>query len=70
MMTTKTINHIQTNIKKHDISVKIISKDTLIKDEFDMLMQNGLAQAKYDNSVSVDEAFIEFKTEITHETYL
>ncbi len=70
MMTTKTINHIQTNIKKHDISVKLISKDTLIKDEFDMLMQNGLAQAKCDNSVSVDEAFIEFKTEITHETYL
>lgn len=47
-----------------DIPDKFITRDTLTKAEFDTMMQNGLAQAKCDDSVSVDEAFNQLKTEI------
>lgn len=47
-----------------DIPDKLITRDILTKAEFDSMMQNGLAQAKCDDSVSVEEAFGQLKTEI------
>ena len=47
-----------------DIPDKLITRDTLTKVEFDTMMQDGLAQAKCDDSVSIDEAFSQLKTEI------
>lgn len=47
-----------------DIPDKLITRDTLTKVEFDAMMQNGLAQAKSDDSVSIDEAFRQLKAEI------
>ena len=47
-----------------DIPDKLITRDTLTKVEFDTMMQNGLAQAKRDDSVSIDEAFRQLKAEI------
>mgnify|MGYP003252686408 FL=1 len=44
-----------------DIPDKLITRDTLIKTEFDTMMQNGLSQAKRDDSVSVEEAFSQLK---------
>ena len=43
---------------------KLITRDTLTKTEFDTMMQNGLSQAKRDDSVSVEEAFSQLKKEI------
>lgn len=47
-----------------DIPDKLITRDTLTKVEFDAMMQNGLAQAKSDDSISIDEAFRQLKAEI------
>ena len=47
-----------------DIPDNLITRDTLTKVEFDAMMQNGLAQAKSDDSVSIDEAFRQLKAEI------
>ena len=47
-----------------DIPDKLITRDTLTKVEFDAMMQNGLVQAKSDDSVSIDEAFRQLKAEI------
>ena len=47
-----------------DIPDKLITRDTLTKTEFDTMMQNGLSQAKRDDSVSVEEAFSQLKKEI------
>ena len=47
-----------------DIPDKLVTRDTLTKAEFDMMMQTGLIQAKCDDSVSVEEAFDQLKTEI------
>lgn len=47
-----------------DIPDKLITRDTLTKVEFDAMMQNGLAQAKSDDSVSIDEVFRQLKAEI------
>lgn len=47
-----------------DIPDKFITRDTLTKAEFDTMMQDGLAQAKCDDSVSIEEAFSQLKTEI------
>ena len=47
-----------------DIPDKLITRDTLTKVEFDTMMQTGLAQAKKNDSVSVDEAFNQLKSEI------
>lgn len=41
-----------------DIPDKFITRDTLTKAEFDMMMQNGLTQAKCDDSDSVNEMMI------------
>lgn len=41
-----------------DIPDKFITRDTLTKAEFDTMMQNGLTQAKCNDSVSVNEMMI------------
>ena len=46
-----------------DIPEKLVAKDTMSKAEFDAMMQTGLAQAKRDDSFSVDEAFNQLKVE-------
>ena len=40
------------------------SLDSITQAEFDTMMQTGLAQAKKNDSVSVDEAFNQLKSEI------
>ena len=47
-----------------DIPDKLVTRDTLTKAEFDTMMQTDLIQAKCDDSVSVEEAFDQLKTEI------
>lgn len=47
-----------------DIPDKLITGNTLTKAEFDTMMQNGLTQAKCNDSVSIEEAFNQLKTEI------
>lgn len=42
-----------------DIPDKRMTRDALSKEEFDTAMQTGLTQAKCDNAVSVDEAFLD-----------
>ena len=45
-------------------SLDIPTRDSLTKAEFDTMMQTGFIQAKKDDSVSVEEAFEQLKTEI------
>ena len=40
------------------------SLDALSKEEFDTIMQTGLAQAKADDSLAMDDAFNQLKAEI------
>lgn len=47
-----------------DIPDKFATKDSITQAEFDTMMQNGLVQAKRNDSVSVDEAFNQLKAEI------
>lgn len=47
-----------------NIPDKLITRDTVTNVEFDTMMQTGLTQAKQDDSISVDEAFNQLKTEI------
>lgn len=47
-----------------DISHNLLTRDSLSKQEFDNMMQNGLLQAKQDNSLSVDDVFRQLKSEI------
>lgn len=47
-----------------DIPDKLNTRDYLSKEEFDSMMQTGLAQAKKDDSVSVTEAFNQLKAEM------
>ena len=47
-----------------DIPDKLVTRDSITQAEFDMMMQTGLAQAKKNDSVSVDEAFNQLKSEI------
>lgn len=47
-----------------EIPDKIVTRDTLTKAEFDSMMQNGMVQAKSDDSFSVDDAFNQLKTRI------
>lgn len=42
----------------------LTTKDTLSKEKFDMMMQTGLAQAKADDSLDLDDAFRKLKAEI------
>ena len=47
-----------------DIPDKLVTRDSITQAEFDTMMQDGLAQAKCDDSVFIDEAFSQLKTEI------
>ena len=47
-----------------DIPDKLVTRDSITQVEFDTMMQTGLAQAKKNDSVSVDEAFNQLKSEI------
>ena len=47
-----------------DIPDKFAARDTITSEEFDTMMQTGLMQAKMDDSVSVEEAFDQLKTEL------
>ena len=47
-----------------DIPDKLVTRDSITQAEFDTMMQTGLAQAKKNDSVSVDEAFNQLKSEI------
>ena len=47
-----------------DIPDKLAARDTITSEEFDTMKQTGLMQAKMDDSVSVEEAFDQLKTEL------
>ena len=47
-----------------DMPDKLAARDTITSEEFDTMMQTGLMQAKMDDSVSVEEAFDQLKTEL------
>ena len=47
-----------------DIPDKLATRDSITQAEFNTMMQNGLAQAKRNDSLSVDEAFNQLKVEI------
>ena len=47
-----------------DIPDKLATRDSITQAEFNAMMQTGLAQAKRNDSLSVDEAFNQLKVEI------
>ena len=47
-----------------EIPNTLTTRDTLSKAEFDTIMQTGLAQAKEDDSLTVEDAFNQLKAEI------
>lgn len=47
-----------------DIPDKLTTRDTLTKEKFNAIMQEGLTQAKEEDTVSIDEAFAQLKMEI------
>ena len=47
-----------------DIPDKLTTRDTLTKEKFNIIMQEGLTQAKEEDTVSVDEAFAQLQMEI------
>ena len=47
-----------------DIPDKLATRDSITQAEFNTMMQTGLAQAKRNDSLSVDEAFTQLKVEI------
>ena len=47
-----------------EIPSTLITRDALSKEEFDTIMQTGLAQAKTDDSLAMDDAFNQLKAEI------
>ena len=47
-----------------DIPDKLVTRDFITHAEFDTMMQTGLAQAKKNDSVSIDEAFSQLKSKI------
>ena len=47
-----------------DIPDKLATRDSITHAEFNTMMQTGLAQAKRNDSLSVDEAFNQLKVEI------
>lgn len=47
-----------------DIPDKLATRDSITQAEFNTMMQTGLAQAKGNDSLSVDEAFNQLKVEI------
>ena len=47
-----------------DIPDKLATRDSITQAEFNTMMQTGLAQAKRNDSLSVDEAFNQLKSKI------
>ena len=47
-----------------DIPDRLATRDSITQAEFNTMMQTGLAQAKRNDSLSVDEAFNQLKVEI------
>ena len=47
-----------------DIPDKLVTRDSITQAEFDTMMQTGFAQAKKNDSVSVDEAFNQLNAQI------
>ena len=47
-----------------EIPSTLTTIDALSKEEFDTIMQTGLAQAKADDSLAMDDAFNQLKAEI------
>lgn len=47
-----------------EIPSTLTTRDALSKEEFDTIMQTGLAQAKADDSLAMDDAFNQLKAEI------
>ena len=47
-----------------DIPDKLVTRDSITQAEFDTMMQTGLAQAKKNDSVSVDEAYNQLNAQI------
>ena len=47
-----------------DIPDQLATRDSITQAEFNTMMQTGLAQAKRNDSLSVDEAFNQLKVEI------
>ena len=47
-----------------EIPNTLTTRDTLAKAEFDTIMQTGIAQAKEDDSLTVEDAFNQLKAEI------
>lgn len=47
-----------------DIPNYLTTRDFLLKAEFDKMMKNGLMQAKGDEALSVEDAFVQIKAEI------
>lgn len=47
-----------------NVSEDIKTRDTLTKAEFDNMMETGLTQAKMNDSISLDEAFDQLKSNI------
>ena len=47
-----------------DIPDKLATRDSITQAEFNTMMHTGLAQAKRNDSLSVDEAFNQLKVEI------
>lgn len=47
-----------------DIPDKLTTRDTLTKEKFNIIMQEGLTQAKEEDTVSIDEAFAQLQMEI------
>ena len=44
--------------------IKLATRDSITQAEFNTMMQTGLAQAKRNDSLSVDEAFNQLKSKI------
>lgn len=47
-----------------DIPDKLTTRDTLTKEKFNIIMQEGLTQAKEEDTLSIDEAFAQLQMEI------
>jgi hypothetical protein len=55
---------IQLNREEEKMLDRVRGNDIITATEFDTVMQTGLERAKSDDSISVDEAFNQLKTEI------
>ena len=50
--------------RKIQVNDLMTTRDALSKEEFDTIMQTGIAQAKADDSLAMDDAFNQLKAEI------